>query len=317
MSRNYSLPLTAEVDADSPINAALMGTRIRGTLLGLGLPNSPFAAGFLGDGSDGALTISTNTNLDCGTAGKQHTSLTLDATYTLTCTATSGVNKIGVTGTLAMGANTTITVTGKGLAGGAGGTKAEVAPEAGTSATRWGLFGATAGSGGSAQGETDGGADGGTVLAYPAAANSGLNGDAGIAAALTYSAAWWKDAGMLGPAPGGGGGDYEHSLTPDNAGGAGGAGGGVLYIECDTLEFPATATISADGAVGVQGDDDGGNAGGNGGSGAGGWVIVIARTATTNAGSVTADGGAVQTGGNGGDGGAGGAGGTIIIVLDE
>ena len=100
---------------------------------------------------------------------------------------------------------------------------------------------------------------------------------------------------------GGGGGACGALGTP---GGAGGDGGGVIYIECDTLVF--TGVITADGEAGAPGLNEAGNAGGGGGGG--GIVLVRANTITTESGTVTCTGGAGGAGATAGDGGAGSAG---------
>ena len=75
--------------------------------------------------------------------------------------------------------------------------------------------------------------------------------------------------------------------------GVGGNGGGVIYIECDTLQFDGTLTAKgADGASGVV------DVGGGGGGGAG-VILVRAKAIQTNTGIVSVSGGLGGAGGSG------------------
>ncbi len=110
--------------------------------------------------------------------------------------------------------------------------------------------------------------------------------------------------------PGGGGGGGGAGSGGQDAG-DGGRGGGCFYIECaGALNFTTASGISVAGAAG-----GGANTGGGGGGGGGGGVCVILyNTLTSSAGTITKTGGsagakgadAAVTGGDGGGGGAGG-----------
>jgi hypothetical protein len=122
---------------------------------------------------------------------------------------------------------------------------------------------------------------------------------------------------------GGGAGAVFGSETQGTAGGDGGDGGGALYVECGgALNF--TGTIDVSGGNGTAGTNETGGgvknraAGGGGGGGSAGMALIIYNSLTANSGTVTATGGSggkggdvsSGTGGSGnGDGGGGGCGG--------
>lgn len=97
-----------------------------------------------------------------------------------------------------------------------------------------------------------------------------------------------------------------------NSGAVGGRGGGGLLIECaGDLNF--TGTIDSSGSAGGDANDDssGNAAGGAGGGGSAGLVVIIYNSATATSGTITATGGAGGAGGDatGSTGTAGGGGG--------
>lgn len=114
----------------------------------------------------------------------------------------------------------------------------------------------------------------------------------------------------------GGGGDNGANGGVGNAGAAAGTGntspgrgGGALYIECaGAWNFTTAGGISVDGQVGgvggnggaASGSDLGGGGGGGSGGGGAGSCLILYRTLTANSGSVTSAGGVGGTGGTGG-----------------
>jgi len=329
MAGNYSLPLTTECDADSPLNETLFNTRLRGTLLGLGYANSVFGT-FAGSGANTTTGPTTTGNLDCGAAGKQYTSWSIPAGVTITLIATGGVHRIGVTGTFTL--EGTLSADGK---GGAGGTLAGGAAEDGHDALAVAHCGnGGAGGGGGVSGDSSYNDHFGRPgFSYTDGYNATLNqvydmdeygetyntqvvgwhpevaGGVGLPAATGVLGCWYGNPCVLGPGAGGGGGGADRV---GNDGAAGGAGGGLIIIECDTFVFASGAVITADGAAGGNDNNMGGGSGGGGG---GGTVVVICRVLTTNQGTVTVTGGA--GGSRRKTAAAGGAGRYAIVVLGK
>lgn len=127
----------------------------------------------------------------------------------------------------------------------------------------------------------------------------------------------------VGGASGGGGGTRNVPSTGGN-GSAGGAGGGSLLIECaGALNFSGTIDISgnvgSNGGTGTSSSADfGAGGGGGGGGGSAGWLAILYRTLTANTGVITNTGGAGGSGGTRGadstnvaGGGGGGGGGSL------
>jgi len=265
-------------------------------------PPSLFPAGFAGDGSDGDVVISVNT--DISETVKQYNNLTINAGVTLT--AKNAV--IGVKGTLTV--NGTISAIGGGLVGAAAPTSDFSVGNAGTSLDIYYRNYSVAGGGGGAGSDSyQGGAGGTSGGAGGAAGATNASGSAGSAASAFQREFIYINNFLLWQKGAGGGSGSRGSSS--NIGGAGGAGGGFLYIECDELVFNTGSIITAAGAAGSNGS---GSAPGGGGGG-GGMVVVAARTITTNNGTISVAGGAGGTGWNGGviNGGAGGAGHALII----
>ncbi|MFH2099462.1 MAG: hypothetical protein ABIJ95_08135 [Pseudomonadota bacterium] len=247
----------------------------------------PAAAWFGGDGSDGDLTLSGNTNLD-GVAGelcafKQYGDLDLSG-HTLGLSATnSPVGMVlNVSGTLTMDASSVIDVSGKGKAGGAGGTSGT--PAGGPGAP--GAYGAGGGGGADSAGGQGGGTDtrdktsafssgavgpGAGVGGYGGAPGNN-NGAAGVSQVnAPPNRARRRLVNGFVPGAGGGGGA---GVTGVGSGGAGGAGGGFLLIHCNVLVIPTATGVQFD-ASGANGSN--GPAGGGGGGGAGGTIIILAN----------------------------------------
>lgn len=127
----------------------------------------------------------------------------------------------------------------------------------------------------------------------------GINGVKGagfsITSFLTFdNSSWFRYLNAVIGA-GGGGGD-----TSGGTGGSGGRGGGVGIIECGgAWNFTTASGISMAGANGTDGT---GSGSGGGGGGGGGYFVALYKTLTANSGTV------VKTGGTGGSGTLGGTG---------
>jgi len=237
---------------------------------------------FGGDGSDGALAITSGTTtIDVGAASvyiKNYSSISITGTtgkLAFSNPASGGTaiiiksqgavvltSTVTVSGTLGC-----IDISGMGSAGGAGGSSDN--GSAGTGRNFVFLL-------------TDGG-DGGLGNGNDATQTPG-----GAAIAFSYndtvlSAPKYS---LLYVGAGGGGGGSQAAT-----GGAGGRGAGCLVIECaGDLNFPNTVGIYAKGTVGVDGT--GASAAGGGGGGGGGNVQVFYNSATASNGVITVTAGA-------------------------
>ncbi len=284
--------------------------------------------GLFGDGSDGDVTISTNTTLS---ADKKYRNLTINTGVTLT---TAGY-AIYVLGTL------TITGTGKidnsGGAGGNGG-----AASSGVAGTA-GAAGAAAGGGTFTAGKA--GVAGVAGVYNSTGQVNGTAGNAGVAANPSLGAS------------GGAGGAGGDANNPGSVGGAAGAAGTAtaetVLVKAPAYEVSANLSASettltkkltaiasssglllspgASGGSGGSGGESGGNpnftaSGGSGGSGASGGVVFIAARTIANAGTISANGGAGGAAGApfqdvgaivGGSGGGGGGGGGAVVLVYE
>ena len=287
--------------------------------------NSKISLNFIfGDGSDGDVTISSDTTL---TSDKFYNDLTIDVTYTLN----TGGYRVYIKGTL----------TNNGTIHNAGGVGTD-ATDGGDASVGTGGSGGTKGTGGVAAGigyyiTTAAGKDGGNGGGgggCPAGAGS-----AGTAADVNTTKSYLSDDGKAGGTGGTGG---SGSCPVGGSGGAGGAAGtttqatyisktsvenqlGICFDDLTTLaKFSASGGSGGSGGGGGGASDSsnakGGGGGGGAGSGApGGIVYLVART-MINTGTISAKGGDGGIGGTGGDawtltsnesgGGAGGAGGS-------
>ena len=111
---------------------------------------------------------------------------------------------------------------------------------------------------------------------------------------------------------GSGGGPGGRGGNSGGLGGAGGVGGGVVIIECrGALNF--SGTINVNGGAGVTGSNGASSTqqggGGGGGGGGAGMALILYNTLTANSGTINAKGGAGGNGGTGGQGGGGFSGG--------
>lgn len=289
-----------------------------GAFSSLGIVGTPI----FGDGSDGAKTIASSEDLN--PAGEfEYTTLTLNASQTLSVTSVNTPLTIKATGNVTI--NGTINLAGKGGAGGASG-GAGLSGVAGTAGLSFlsGFSGTNAGGGG-VNGQTtdgDGGGGGGgsslltvgTVGVAGTTATAGAGGSAGAvpSASLQYSIlTQLLRSAVCGAGGGGGGGGFTSSTG--RAGAVGGAGGGAMVMLIGgNLTLGAASVITVAGVAGTAGSDVG-NVGGGGGGG-GGFALILVGGSITNSGTtLTVAGGA---GGNGlTGGGAGGAGGDGKIII--
>lgn len=257
---------------------------------------------YFGDGSDGNVTISSNTTI---TTGKQYNDLTVNSGVTLDCTATK-ILTIRCKGTLTI--NGTISMAGQGGSGGS----------AGSAGAGGGAFPPASGGNGSGGGS---GGNGGSGYYYGSSGSSGSNGGTGAAGAVGGSTGGAGGSGgtssitytqpiaatslpletMLafipqsyGAGGGGGGGGGGQGSTNNNgnwqaggnggAGGAGGAGGGSIFILAKKIIINGSGVITVAGLGGTNGTSGsyGGGSGGNGGSGGSGSVFTVYRLFTNN-----------------------------------
>jgi hypothetical protein len=303
-------------NASGALNDIGTGTIVRGNS-GLSDNTNGNAVSFSsygGDGSDGAVTISSPTTL---TRDMYYTNLTVNISQTLT---TAGY-RIFCTGTLTV--NGTIDWSGKnggaGVTNGAGGV-------GGAALVDGYLKGSPIGSAGGG-GDTGSGSSG--IIGSSIANSLGTNGVAGGAsvdnaaggagtatASLVAPILLWNVSTMLditatgatikysGSANSGGGAGAGQSGGAGGQGGSGGgsaSNGGTIAIYARNITISATGIISSKGGVGGAGGvgtGSGSHGGGGGGGGQGGQIILIYVT-LTNSGSITAAAGAGGTGGAG------------------
>lgn len=237
---------------------------------------------FGGDGSDGALTLTSGTTTisaaSATTLFKNYTAISITSTGELDF---SNPNSAGTIVVIKSQGNVTLTSSGpsidlRGMGAGGGAIGSNGNGPTGL------LFSADSMEGKGATSST--GATGGSIYS-----NLGFY--------VRTEADLYRRAIFIMCGAGGGGG----RSGSDANGGTGGRGGGALYLECGgALNF--TGTINASGATGGNGGTGGGSnrGAGGGGGGAAGQVLVLYNTLTSAAGTIT------TTGGNGGTGGAGG-----------
>jgi hypothetical protein len=264
-------------------------------------------ANFGGDGSDGALSISSGTTtLDINSAAvlvKNYTSISITGTGALAFSnpATNGsviVLKSKGSCTITTSTTTAIYLSGLGAPGGSGGTGGNggdgntgaSSPEIIDSSAHGGVGGAVGGGAGGTQ----------ITQAQILYARSATN----VSASKSL---------MIVPGAGGGGGEagLNDGGGAGGDGGAGGRGSGSLYLEC-AGGYNVSGTIYArgnDGSLGVSTNADGGS----GGGGAGGMFLAVYGYLISDTGTYTVSGGSggsVGSGGSGTAGDGGGGGGT-------
>lgn len=293
-----------------------------------------FGHNYFGTGSDGTVTISSNTNLTSTTDGdfviKEYDTLTVNSGVTLSVSnRCKGLiiyvkNNCTVNGTITMtakGPNLASPTEGiafprhldsagvKGLVtdyrsvatGGAGGAGSVVVGNPGGTITN-GTGGG--GSGGSGY-NTSGAGAAGTSFSGGTGGGGGNSGSSGTSGATNGGAGGNGGAtGAVGS--GGGAGNPGGSGANGGSSGSTGTGGFLSLIVGGNLTIGAAGVISCDGVNGGSGGATGSYPGGGGASG-GGRVVVLYAGTLSNSGTVRANGG--SGGGPGGQpGGSGGAG---------
>ncbi len=273
----------------------------------LALPSGLTAAQF-GDGSDGDVTISSNTTL---TSNKFYRNLTINSGVTLTVDGYG----IWVSGTLTL--NGTISAKG-GDAGIGQGYQPGVAAG---SYLRPMSNGAGAGASGINGGEAGGSIPGGSNRSGGAGGTggNGSSNNGGAAASVTQVDTTTYRMGLfagntqaqnggnrIGGGTGGGAGGWQSGVAH---GGGGGGGGDVIVLI--TRHVTGSGTVTAAGGNGAA--NPGGNTGGGGGGG-GGMVVFVCADASHSL-TITVAGGTGGVGSGTGTAGAAGANGIKIEVL--
>lgn len=272
-----------------------------------------------GDGSDGDVVISGNTTL---TRDMYYDDLTVDSGITLspagyrifvkgTLTVNGTIERNGIVGGAGNsgngGAGGAALADGylKGSLAGAAGGNGGNPPVVGTDGTAVSnALGTSAGKNGGAGGQAGGnpGAAGGTGGASTAA-NVKLIANWHLATLLDIASSGSTVKFTNSGSSAGGGGGRDGGAGTGGGGGGGGSAGGILAIYAKTVVISATGVIQANGGAGGAGETQAGtdSGGGGGGGGGNGGIIVLSYNSLTNAGSITATGGAGGAGGTGGN----------------
>lgn len=280
---------------------------------------------WFGDGSDGDVTISSNTS---NSTVKSYNNLTINAGQTLTFDGTKKKQIIRVKGTLTVSGTIEVNEQGGNKGGGQAGGGAG---DSGSSSQ----YGGGGGNGGNADppynadiaGAAGGSASTGGTNSSGQVNSGGGSGGTGNTTSPQITAGLqnfsnWEDArdllfsqeliyGSGGGGGAGGGGGGGNGSGAGGSGGNGGNGGGCLYIQAKTIIINSGGVISSNGANGSNGSNGsngashtgGGSGGGGGAGGSGGFIGIIYETITNN-GSITVNGGTGGTGGTKGNGGA-------------
>lgn len=264
-------------------------------------PTSISNLGMFGDGSDGAVTWSTNTYLNPATQ-KRYTTVQLNTGATLGVSTANVPLVITTTGNVTIYG--TINLNGSGAVGGAGGTARGIGVAANKGVA--GSSGATIvsgwviGSGGEGSGGTIGafsagaGGGGASFLFTGTGGTAGNNSYGGHAATLIDSRqmallnSLYRNVGC-GGGGGGGGGRGNVANTAANQGTQGGRGGGCsLWFIKGNLKLGSSSTITATGLAAAAAP---GSYGGAGGGGGGNVLIIVNGTITNDGVTLSAQGG--------------------------
>lgn len=287
------------------VNDTGTGTVIRGNV-GVDDNATSNLVQFGGDGSDGALSISSGTTtIDLSSAElavKNYTSISITGTGVLAFSNPAAGGSVVI---LKSQGNVTIT-------------------SSATRAIDMRSLGSTGGTGGAP--DLANGNDGtdSNLIIDDSAHYGGAGADAGGSAAgaqITQGNALYSRTSTrvsfsrtvyLVPGPGGGGGEGgNNDGGTGGTGGTGGRGAGALYIECAGA-YNVTGTIDLSGANGSVGTNatTNGSGGGGGGGGGGGMFLALYNTLTADSGTYTVTGGTggaagSSISGSGADGGGG------------
>lgn len=254
---------------------------------------------FGGDGSDGALNVTSGTTTLPLGVEYNYTSITIASGATLTVSGGGDGDEMLVLKCQGDFVNEgTIDLAGKGAAGGAGGAGKDT----------WSVGTADSGTNGtSVQEYVDGTTPDGGIGGDGAEVTSTTNDapDTAATAAANKNATYFVPAPLNGAGGGGGGGGTRGNTG--NTGGDGGAGGngGVALVLEVAGSFDNAGTITVNGEDGTVGQDSVGNgsnstdvgAGGGGGGGAAGSIYARYKGALTDSGTLTAAGGSGGIGG--------------------
>lgn len=282
------------------------GTVIRGNV-GLTDNATSNLVKFGGDGSDGALSVTSGTTtIDLGSSEfvvKNYTSISITGTGALAFSnphangSTIVLRSQGAV-TITSSATRAIDLRNLGAAGGAGGTGGGGADGSNGNDSNNIIDTSVHGGGGG----TTGGGGGGAQIIQGGLLYSNSSNRVTISRTI-----------FIVPGAGGGGGEAGQNDGGGTGGdgGAGGRGAGAMYIEC-AGSYNVTGTIDLSGTAGSSGTSTNAD-GGSGGGGAGGMFLALYNTLTADSGTYTVTGGAggaLGAGGAGSAGNGGGGGGT-------
>ena len=277
--------------------------------------------GEFGDGADGALSVpSGTTTIDASSTNvveKNYTSINISVGATL------DISNKAVSGTILwLKSQGDVTISGtidllrNGADGGVGESingfnafSLNTNNGAGTGGQAGDTFSSSDGDGGGGGASVNGGGSNGVIV------NSGTGSSGGSADGRITTSNLYRITSNLYLAVGAGGGSGGRENDKGGSSGSGGTGGGTVIIQVGgELIFDGVIDVSGgdggDASSGVEGDH------GGGGGGGGGVVILLAKTITTNSGTLTVNGGALGAGlGGGGDGGAGADGYSLVTEI--
>ena len=257
-----------------------------------------------GDGSDGAITRSSNAT---ESALLQCTTYQINSGVTMTAPGNGCI----IMATESITINGTLDADALGSAGGDGGDSSN--PGSARDGKPGAAGSGTGGAGGSNTTGSPGGAGGSERYAgvtdeviglYTGHALYGAGGGGGGVPVNSSNVGRGGGGGASLFASGGAGGGTTGTASGFSDGGDGAAGGGFIILIAPTITLGASAVLTAKGGDGANGPD---TSNGGGGGGAGGHISLLYNELSDSGATITVDGG---TGGDGGGGASGGAGGS-------